>query len=52
LHVLPGELRPGTQLVATKYSWDAIAASTLEVYADAGVRPKKKSKPKGDKAKS
>ncbi len=42
----------GTQLVATKYSWDAIAASTLEVYADAGVRPKKKSKPKGDKAKS
>ena len=42
----------GTQLVATKYSWDAIAASTLEVYADAGVQPKKKSKPKGDKVKS
>ena len=42
----------GTQLVESKYSWDAIAASTLEVYTDAGVRPKKKTKLKGDKAKS
>ena len=26
----------GTELVATKYSWDAIAASTIDVDPDAG----------------
>ncbi len=29
----------GTELVATKYSWDAIAASTIDVYLDAGAKP-------------
>ncbi len=36
----------GTELVATRYSWDAIAASTLDVYAEAGARPKPKVKTK------
>jgi glycogen(starch) synthase len=34
----------GAELVRTRYSWDAIAASTIEVYEQAGARPKKKAK--------
>jgi len=34
----------GSELVRTRYSWDAIAASTIELYEEAGARSKKKAK--------